>query len=98
MKWMGVLAACVLLSGCGGSNDYSPAAGTSPDKIYAEACAGCHGDKGAGKMGFLLKVAGSDAEPAAMAAHIKEGGMVMPAFPNIGDADRMAIALYLKSL
>ncbi|MEG3641129.1 c-type cytochrome [Magnetococcus sp. PR-3] len=98
IQWIGLAAAGILLSGCGGNNDYTPAAGSSPDTIFAEACASCHGDKGAGKLGFLLKVAGSDAEPAAIAGHIQSGGPVMPAFPNINEADRVAIAAYLKSL
>ncbi len=87
----------VLLTGCGGSNDYTPAAGADAATIFAGACASCHGDGGGGKFGFLLKVAGTDEPTEEIAAHIAGGGPVMPAFPNIAESDRMALAAYLKT-
>ncbi|EGW55612.1 c-type cytochrome [Candidatus Endoriftia persephone] len=85
------------LAGCGGANDYKPVAGSAPEQIFAEACASCHGEKGSGKFGFLLKIAGSDHEVAEIAGKIAEGGMVMPSFPEIGEAERAALATYIKA-
>lgn len=90
-----VLAA--ILSGCGGSDDYTPKAGMAAADIFAEACQSCHGASGGGKFGFVLKIAGTDASPAHVAQHIAEGGPVMPAFPNIPGPERLALAEYLKA-
>jgi mono/diheme cytochrome c family protein len=91
------LAGAVLLGGCG-SNAYTPEAGSPPAAVFAAACAGCHGDAGGGKLFGLLKVAGSGAPEADLVAMIAEGGMLMPAFPNIPEPDRLALAQYLKGL
>nr|CRH06879.1 putative Cytochrome c, class I [Candidatus Magnetococcus massalia] len=93
----GFVMLAALLTGCGGSNEYKPQAGATAETIYAEACASCHGDKGAGKLGPILRIAGSDADPAATSAKIAGGGHIMPGFPNISEQDRMAVAVYLKA-
>ena len=85
------------LTGCGSSNGYTPRTGMSAADIFAEACESCHGAAGAGKFGFLLKVAGTDASPAKVAQHVAAGGPVMPGFPNIPESDRLALAEYLKA-
>lgn len=94
------IAACLFaagLSGCS-SSDYTPTAGAAADQLFAEACAGCHGDNGEGKFGFLLAVAGSDESAEDIATKIRNGGHVMPAFPQISEEQASAIAGYLKSL
>lgn len=97
-KIITIAALAAMLTGCGGNNEYTPVKGAGAEAIFAEACAACHGDKGAGKFGLLLAVAGSDDSVDEIARHIGEGGPVMPAFPNISEPDRMALAGYLKSM
>lgn len=86
------------LSGCGGSNDYKPNAGMPVEQLFAEACAGCHGDNGEGKFGFLLTLAGSDTADEEFVTKIREGGVLMPAFPQISEDEAAAITGYLKNL
>jgi mono/diheme cytochrome c family protein len=90
-------ALTALLSGCGGPSDFTPSEGMTAAEIYASACAACHGDKGAGKFGFLFKIAGSESSAEAMAAAINEGGTIMPSFPNLSDEQRLMMAGYIKS-
>ncbi len=91
----GLLAAA--LAGCSGSQEFTPTAGMSPDQVFAQACSGCHGEGGEGKFGFLLSIAGTDADSGEIVAKIRNGGHVMPAFPNIDESTATAIAAYLKS-
>jgi mono/diheme cytochrome c family protein len=94
------IGACLILaglSGCSGTSDYKPSAGLPTDQLFAEACASCHGDKGEGKFGFLLAVAGSEAADEEIVAKILEGGHMMPAFPHISAEQAAAIAGYLKN-
>jgi mono/diheme cytochrome c family protein len=87
-----------LLGGCGGPSDFTPAQGMTAAEIYDSACAACHGENGAGKFGFLFKIAGSESSAEQMAAAIKDGGKIMPSFPNLSDEQRMMMAGYIKSL
>jgi mono/diheme cytochrome c family protein len=91
------LVSTVLLGGCG-TDEYTPEAGSPPAALFAAACAGCHGEAGSGKWFGLLKLAGSATPEADMAAEIGAGGLLMPAFPNIPEPDRLALARYLKGL
>ena len=91
----GAVATALLLAGCG-PNDYAPQTGSSAADIFAKACASCHGDDGNGKMGMLLKVKGIDMTEAEIVDKITNGSSLMPAFPNIGDAEKAALAQYLK--
>ncbi|MGD8589292.1 MAG: cytochrome c [Chromatiales bacterium] len=86
-----------LISGCGGPSDFTPSEGMTAVEIYNSACADCHGDNGAGKFGFLFKIAGSDDSVEEMAATIKEGGTIMPSFPNLSDEQRLMMAGYIKT-
>ncbi len=92
--WM-VIPVVVLLSGCGGNNEYAPATGASAVQIYAEACAGCHGAQGEGKFGVLLKLAGTSNTAAELGAKIRGGGPVMPAFVNISETDAVAVGSHI---
>ncbi len=91
----GLMAAA--LAGCSGSRDFTPTESMSPDLIFAEACSGCHGEAGDGKFGFLLSIAGTDEASEEIVAKIRNGGHLMPAFPNIDENTASAIATYLKS-
>lgn len=95
-----LIGACMIgagLSGCGGSSDYKPSAGMPAEQLFAEACASCHGEKGEGKFGFLLSVAGCDETAEEIVTKIHTGGYVMPAFPNIGESEALAVAEFIKS-
>ncbi|OIO61013.1 MAG: cytochrome C [Alphaproteobacteria bacterium CG_4_10_14_0_2_um_filter_63_37] len=87
-------ASALLLASCGGQESYTPAAGAAPAQIFEQACAACHGDKGQGKFGLLLKIAGHQ-EQAEVVEKIGKGGVIMPAFPNIASDDRKAVAAWL---
>ena len=91
-------ALALILSGCGGPNAFTPSEGMSSLEIFDAACQSCHGEKGTGKFGLILKLAGSDDPVEEINDKIKNGGHLMPSFPNIGDADRTALAGYVKSL
>jgi mono/diheme cytochrome c family protein len=85
----------MLLAGCG-PNEYTPAPGSSAVSIFADVCAGCHGDNGEGKLLGLLKIKGTELGTNEIAAKIAGGSTFMPAFPNIGNAEQAALAQYLK--
>lgn len=86
------------LSGCGGPSDFKPTEGMSAADIFNGACQACHGENGGGKFGFLLKVAGTDTSMEEIASLLKDGGHIMPSFPNMSDEERLALATYIKAL
>ena len=90
-----VAASALLLTGCD-PNDYTPETGASAADIFASACASCHGDDGEGKLIGLLKIKGTELSQNEIAAKIAAGSDLMPAFPNIGNAEQAALAQYLK--
>ena len=94
----GAALLALTLTGCSNSNDFMPVTGMDGMDIYANACASCHGDNGQGKLGFLLKLAGSDISSEAISEKIINGGHFMPAFPNISQPDAEQVAAYLKAL
>jgi mono/diheme cytochrome c family protein len=99
IKTTHIIGACLLaagLSGCSDS-DFKPAEGMPVDQLFAQTCSGCHGDKGEGKFGFLLSIAGSDLSSEEIVQKIRQGGHIMPAFPNIGEKEATAVAEYVKS-
>ncbi len=87
-----------MLTGCGGSNEFTPVSGMDGVDIYANACSSCHGENGSGKFGFLLKLAGSEETTDQIVGKIRNGGHIMPAFPNIDTQQAKLVADYLKSL
>ena len=97
-RFFALAGATALLGGCGGPSDFTPTEGMTAAEIYGSACASCHGQDGAGKFGFLFKIAGSESSAEEMAEAIKEGGKIMPSFPNLSDEQRMMMAGYIKSL
>lgn len=88
----------ITLSGCGGPSDFKPADGMSAADIYYQACEACHGENGVGKFGFLFAVAGTEAPVEDIAALLKEGGHIMPSFPQMSDEQRLMMAGYIKGL
>ena len=87
-----------VLAGCGGPNEYRPAEGMSAADIFSNACSACHGEKGNGKLGFLLRIAGTESSAEEIVDIIGSGGYIMPSFPNVSDAQRKLIAAYVKAL
>ena len=88
----------IVLSGCGGPNEYKPAEGMSAADIFADACQACHGENGGGKFGFLLKLAGTDTPIEEITTLLKDGGHIMPSFPNMSEEQHLAMAAYVKML
>lgn len=84
------LSALFVLVGCGGStNDYSPPADASGERIFSTACTECHKPLSGTKAMILSeKFANKDA----IIKKFQSGSMRMPAFKNIqGEAaDRLA--------
>lgn len=99
-RWMiaATAAAALTLTACGGQEDYSPEAGTEPAKMFEQACAHCHGSEGGGKFGFLLSLEGTHTPEDVIADIIKNGNGIMPAFPNLSDEQRQALARYTSEL
>jgi mono/diheme cytochrome c family protein len=97
IRFIGAGLMAAALSACGGNNDYKPSTGMPVEQLFAEACAGCHGDKGEGKFGFLLAIAGSDKADEELVTSIREGGVIMPAFSQISEDEAAAIVGYLKN-
>ncbi len=82
------LLAATALVGCGSSNEYTPPADATGERIFSTACTECHKPlKGDVAMILSQKVANKDA----LKNKFQNGSMRMPAFPNIqGDAaDRL---------
>ncbi len=81
----------VALSGCAGSNDFTPAADASGKDIFKLACAECH----SADVGKIYDLDEGMANAAAVKARITEGTMGMPGFPNIKGAQLDELAEYV---
>lgn len=84
------LSAVALLTGCGGKEEYTPAAGMSGEKIFQEACSRCHSTPAD------LKLAPEQIRPKAIIEKVQNGSMMMPAYPNIQGAELDALAEYVS--
>jgi mono/diheme cytochrome c family protein len=84
------------LSACGADSDYQPRAGLSAEALYTQACAGCHGDRGEGKFGFLFSIADTALPAEEIVGKIRGGGQMMPAFPQINQEQAAALADYVN--
>ncbi|MDJ0805361.1 MAG: c-type cytochrome [Gammaproteobacteria bacterium] len=87
-----------ILSGCGGPDDFTPTENMTAADIYNGACQACHGANGGGKFGFLFQIAGTESSMEEIAGLLKDGGHIMPSFPNLSDEERMIMAAYIKAL
>ena len=78
-KKMGfIMASSALLAACSGTNDYTPATGTTADNMYIAACSSCH----SGEF-FHWQMTPEEANAGYVKKMIAEGTMGMPSFPNI---------------
>lgn len=74
------LSTLFIVTGCGGSKDYSPPADASGEQIFSTACTECHKPLSANVAMILSeKVANKDA----IIKKFQGGSMRMPAFKNI---------------
>ncbi len=98
VRRISVVVAALLLSGCGGESDYTPQSGASGADIFTAACQECHGVNGEGKFGFLLSLKVADHPREVLAGKIRNGGPVMPAFPQVDETAALAVADHLKQV
>ena len=90
-----VAAVAAVLSGCAGSDDYTPTAGTSGKEIFAQSCVGCHGAISETELTTFWEIGAENANAAFVAAKVTQGSMTMPAFPNIKGAELEAITTFV---
>lgn len=93
-----LLLSLMLLSTICIANDYQPQAGTSGGQIFNDACMACHGDNGTGKFGLFFDLTSSTLQAEETKAIIQQGGLAMPAFPNIKGKELDALLAYVISL
>lgn len=98
MKKILLFATLGLASSFTHASDYTPKPGLSGVEIFSETCASCHGAAGAGKFGFLLKLAGTELDTDAIKDKIATGSALMPKYPNIQADDLNNLATYIKTL
>ncbi len=94
-KMLYVAAAAVVLSGCSGSKDYTPATGASGKDIFAQACIGCHPSISETELTTFWEISADNATTAYVTDKITQGSLRMPSFPNIKGAELEAIAAFV---
>lgn len=88
---LSVVGAFILLSGCS-KNQYTPAAGATPETIFNEACVKCHSPVN----GKVMALSPEMANTAAIMERIKNGkGFGMPSFPNLTGNTAEGLAQYI---
>jgi len=93
-----LLLSLTLLSTICIASDYQPAVGASGTQIFNDACMACHGDNGTGKFGLFFDLTSSTLQVEETKVIIQQGGVMMPAFPNIDGKELDALLTYLVSL
>lgn len=93
-----LLLALTLLSTISVASDYQPPVGSSGAQIFNDACMACHGDNGTGKFGLFFDLTSSTLQVEETKAIIQQGGLMMPAFPNINGKELDALLAYIVSL
>lgn len=94
-KILCVVAAAIVLSGCSGSKDYTPAAEASGKDIFAQACVGCHTSINETELTTFWEMTAENTNAAYVSAKITQGSMRMPSFPNIKGAELEAITTFV---
>lgn len=99
-KTLAIAAAGILLSACGagGVNDFKAAQGDAAPEMFAAGCANCHGSDGSGKFGFMFKLEPAGKSVEELATTILTGREGMPAFPNLNEAQRKALAEHIIAI
>ena len=93
-----LLLSLTLLSTICIASDYQPPVGASGVQIFNDACMACHGDNGTGKFGLFFDLTSSTLQVEETKIVIQQGGLMMPAFPNINGKELDALLTYLVSL
>ena len=90
------LLACLLVPGAGAGQVGETAA--EGRRLYAEHCALCHGDSGAGRSGAFPALDGNErlGNAARVVRAVREGIGNMPAFPALSAAETAAVASYVR--
>ena len=88
-------SAVAILSGCAGSNDYTPEAGAPGKTTFSQTCIGCHGPVSETELTTFWEIAPENANAAYVTAKIADGSMTMPSFPNIKGAELEAITQFV---
>ncbi len=91
--WISLLTTAAL-AGCGGTRDYAPAPGSDGEQMFEHACLECHDPDAGGKY---FKLSRDEASPESIAERIREGGFMMPSFPNIRGEELRALSVYAAS-
>jgi cytochrome c551 len=68
----------------------------SPEEIYANNCAACHGGRLEGGMGPTLKKVGDKMDKDRLATILKEGKGNMPAQSYLSEEDRDKLVIWLS--
>jgi cytochrome c553 len=76
------------------NNHYQPRT-SNPDIIYKDACAGCHGDRGESENLLYPDISRNELAAEDIIEKIKNGGFLMPAFPNIADSTLNILGTYI---
>lgn len=99
-KWALVILAMVFLSACGrgGVEGFSAPKDTPVTTVFQDGCATCHGDEGGGKFGILFKLSPAGKTAQELAETILVGHEGMPAFPNLSESQRLALAEHILSI
>ncbi|HHL45208.1 MAG TPA: cytochrome c [Gammaproteobacteria bacterium] len=85
----------LILAGCAGKEEYTPAPGATGEDIFKTACAECHEPKEHGKFFELSK---EKANPSAIAKTVSKGGFFMPSFPNISGDSLETLSEYVLTI
>lgn len=99
------LALVLTVAACGGSDNgnapadggqtSAPAGGVDAAALFADNCAGCHGEDGSGGFGPDLR---EEDNVEGVAERIRQGGDKMPAFGDkLSDDEIQALAEYVTS-
>ena len=87
-----VLVNFLLLTGQ--ENNYTPLI-SDPAIVYQEACQECHGKNGKGEGLLYPDISDSDASEKEVFELVRNGALLMPAFPNIPDSTLGKLARYV---
>ncbi len=89
-----IFAMVIFLLMTGRDNDYTPLT-SDPAIVYQEACQECHGKYGKGEGLIYPDISGGDASEKEVFELVRNGALLMPAFPNIPDSTLGKLAGYV---
>ncbi len=95
----GLVTLCALALGACATHTTmeTAAAGTDATALYQQNCARCHGERGGGKFGLLMKLTQVDLTEEQIRERIRNGRGRMPAFDRLSDAQTTALVQLVDS-